>query len=157
MLNIAQVGAFKRFSLDDTCRMAVAMMVISSYDREFFKPKPKHNVINLAYGRDFLVEDEQYDLVVLHSILHCYASETPEGFAAVKERAKKIGKEKGKLLLLSPHHSIDKWRERLMNCGATFIVICEGGPATLSGWKIGDIAGYEILQRDSKITLYRKV
>lgn len=141
--NVAHVGAFKKRSEDDVGRTIEAITRVGKYDREMWHGRRSvHDVINLKDGRDFLKETRRYDLVITHSIFHPKVVQIP----------KRVCKE----LLLSERHSEENWRRRLVSTGAAYLVICEGQPMSLSGWHLGDIDGYEILERDHLITVYRK-
>jgi hypothetical protein len=131
-MNIAHVGAYKRFSDADGNRTATVMLHLLKHG---FNNRGKiyHDVINLKYGRDFLAENIQYDLIILHSIFQ-YDNEDN-----------------------SSHHNNENWRIKLSQSGAKFIAICEGQPCTLSGWQIGEIPGYAILERNSAITIYNRL
>jgi hypothetical protein len=141
--SIAHVGAFKRFSEADQGRTVFAVAAVMKYDREFIKERRENDIINLCYGRDFLTETFKYDMVILHSILF----RRYEYLQNVTDRE----------LLTSPHNDIEHWRARLTDTDAKFIVVCEYLPATLSGWNLGQLDGYERLEIDAKIAVYRKL
>lgn len=133
---IAHVGAYKKFSEADSGRQVRCLVWLVNNDsniRSF-----KHEVINLKYGRDFLLENKEYDIVILHSIF-LYSIKNPQ-----------------KQVMVSPEHSIENWKKRLIITNANYIFICEGQPCTLSGWKIGELVGYEIKHRDQLLTVYCK-
>lgn len=136
----AHVGATRPFTEADETRSLFANIAVLRHDQNFIK-KQQQDIINLMYKRDFLLEDRTYDYVVLHSIFeHNFTGS--EDFPVDAK--------------VSPRHTVENWRNRLANTDAEFIVICEGQPQTLSGWQIDKIPGYKILERDTKITLYRR-
>lgn len=142
-LRIAHVGAFRDKSSEDGARSVESLYRILQHDRDFiYGTKPNHDTINLIYGRDFLKESRTYDLVILHSIFHVNLL----GLARGKDR---------KQLSLSSKHSVLNWVRRLIKTRAIYISVCEGQPHSLSGWHLGEIPGYEILERDAKVTLYK--
>lgn len=143
-LQVAHVGAFKKKSPQDSARNVESVYRIMKRDRGFFEgTMADPDTINLTHGRDFLEEDKTYDLVILHSIFH----------------ASVLGVARGKVkrwLWLSDRHSVKNWKKRLERTKAQYISVCEGQPHSLSGWHLGEIPGYEILERDEKVTLYKK-
>ena len=149
-IRVAQVGAYKRFSDEDSCRNVTALAAIMQLDPSF-KGEPQHDVINLLYGRDFLTEKEAYDLVILHSIFL-----KPNKWEKILAE-KGLPNIKNPQLNLSPVDSLKRWRKKLASTNAEFIVVCEGQPNALSGWQLGQIEGYEILRMDTLVTVYRKV
>lgn len=143
-LQVAHVGAFKKKSSQDGARSVESIYRIMKRDREFFEGiMADHDTINLTHGRDFLEEDKTYDLVILHSIFH------PSVLGAAHGKAKRW-------LWLSDRHSVKNWKKRLERTKAQYISVCEGQPSSLSGWHLGEIPGYRILERDEKVTLYKK-
>lgn len=141
-VRIAQVGAFRRMSQEDSARLIATMVVILPIDKDFAMKEKVSDIINLSYGRDFLKEKKTYDLVILHSLL------SPK-MPALRSKSPR--------LLVSPSHTIKEWRRRLSSSGAKYISVCEGQPATFSGWELGEVPGYRILERDNKITIYARV
>jgi hypothetical protein len=111
--------------------------------------KWREDRVNLADGRDFLEETEQYDLVVLHSIFHPRGEITD---ALRRDLAEKVGP----AALLSPKHAVPAWKRRLEGCGAKHIIVCAGQPFTLDGWQLGELKAYEIAERDGLVTVYRR-
>jgi hypothetical protein len=93
------------------------------------KDKVTHEVINLQYGQDFLeMPPQACSLLILHSIF------APADYLAEK---------------------LSAWRKALVISQAECIAVCEGQPVTLNGWQIGRLEGYEILERDQMLTLYK--
>lgn len=122
-------------------RSLSALASISVHDKNFLcKREMAHDVINLSYGRDFLMEARLYDVVVIHSIL----SPQIKGFWRFPR------------LQVSPIHSLKMWRRRLVETSAKYIVICKNDPATLSGGEIGRLSGYDIIKKDETQTVYVK-
>lgn len=143
-LRIAHVGAFRGKSSEDGARSVETICRILQHDRDFiYGTKADHDTINLIYGRDFLKENRTYDLVILHSIFHTAQPKLVRG-------------KDYKQLSLSPKHSVLNWARRLIRARAIYISVCEGQPHSLSGWNLGDLPGYRILERDAKVTLYKK-
>ena len=144
--SIAHVGANKRFTNEDQCRLVHALSRLIHYDYEFAKlnadERIHHEIINLRYGDDYLKDHRVFEVVVLHSIFH------------PGDRFADVGGLKHVAVQLSPLHSLYKWREKLRSSGARYIGVCEGAPVTLNGWQIGDLDGYEIIERDRLFTLY---
>lgn len=127
-VNVAQVGAYRRFSQEDKSRLCYCL-------EKFDLNKIKNDIINLKYGRDFLKERFQYDIVILHSILDV-----------------NLPKMYGNKLLTSNKHNINSWKKRLISTKAKYIFVCQGQPFSLN---IGELTGYCILQ-DGVVTIYEK-
>jgi hypothetical protein len=144
-LNVAEVGAFKRRSQEDISRRIASISALLEIDPDFVSQKKSFDAINLSDGRDFLLEDEPYDLVIVHSVLS----------AGMQRNIRIPGHERE--LMVSQEHSIQNWKRRLVATGAQYIIIAEGQPYTLSGWELGDLPGYEVLRRDQWLTVYREV
>ena len=143
-VTVAHDGAFKTKCPEDEARTVESVVRIMRFDNDFFNtPEVKHETINLIHGRDFLEEDYKYDVVVLHSIFN------PPDPKAARGKAKRW-------LWLSDRHSVPNWKRRLARSKAIYISVCEGQPYTLSGWHLGDIRGYKIVDRDGKMTIYKK-
>jgi hypothetical protein len=141
---VAQVGAFKRMTHDDQMRILTTLALIGEKEPGFLKGFEAHNdIVNLAYGRDFLEERRHYDVVIVHSVL------------SPKLPMKGLWRLRSISLLISRHHTLKRWRSRLVSTGARMISVCELLPATLNGWELGELPGYKILSRDGRITLYR--
>lgn len=136
----AHVGAHKPFTADDLTRLG--SVVANGYFE--FRLGPA-DVINLEYGRDFLVEDKQYDCVLLHTIFH---ANRPEWLQMAQAAAHTI--------IVSPKHSLEAWRERLIKTDAKLICAYGGKMCSLEGWHIGDLPGYTIDVRDAMVTMYRR-
>lgn len=139
-LLVAEVGAFKRPSQEDTSRRLAALIEIMEIDAPFIITQKKFDAINLVDGRDFLRETYTYDVVIVHSVL---------------SPGVRIRGARNKELLTSPDHDIEVWRNRLISTGAKYIVVCEGQPYTLSGWELGDLPGYTVLKMDTRLAVYR--
>jgi hypothetical protein len=86
--------------------------------------KVEHDYIDLSRGRDFLQENAQYDVVILHFIWGF--TETPYKHPA---------------LAVSKDHNIERWRQRLISTGAKFI-FGFGGSSELACCTIHNIEGY---------------
>lgn len=142
-LKVAEVGAFKRRSREDTIRRTAALIEIFKLDPEFTARKKKFETINLVDGRDFLTETGTYDLVILHSIL---SPMLPLNLSPFVEDECRV----------SMHHDIDTWRDRLEETRAAYIVVAEGQPYTLSGRELGDLPGYDVMKSDEWLTVYRR-
>jgi hypothetical protein len=67
MPHIAHVGGFKRMSDGDRGRWMMALTWLFD-NGHHLSGDFTHEAINLKYGRDFLAEHEQYDIVVMHDI-----------------------------------------------------------------------------------------
>lgn len=119
------------------------MGLIAMLDPDYLKDQDlAADIINLAYGRDFLQESKTYDIVILHSIISTKVRLPASRFPRLR---------------VSPDHSLKVWRVRLGLTGAKYIAICEGLEATLSGREMGEILGYAVLKEDNTVTLYRKI
>lgn len=141
-IRVAHVGAFERLSADDENRDLSVMGLIALLDPDYLKDQEMApDIINLAYGRDFLQESKSYDIVILHSIVSTQVRLPSSRFPRLRA---------------SPSHSLKVWRVRLGLTGAKYIAICEGLEATLSGREMGEILGYAVLKEDGAVTLYRK-
>lgn len=101
-------------------------------DPQFFEyiVKAPQDHVELDMGRDFLLENRQYDLVILH---HIYAAPYGHGNAG--------GGHGVGLFRTSPNHSPEEWRTRLSNCGAKYI-FAFGGSTEVSGDYLGNIPMY---------------
>ncbi len=143
-LLVAEVGASKRRTQEDQVRRTAALIEIFEVDPDVAVRAKTFKAINLVDGIDFLDETDTYDIVIVHSVISPYIdrrhlpSHHPE-------------------LMTSPHHDIQNWKDRLVSTGAQYVVVCEGQPYTLSGWELGDLAGYYVVKRDRRLTVYRKV
>ena len=152
-IKIGHVGAYNPKSIEDTSRHLAIGIEVATDNMTFFKDGVTEDIVNLNYGRDFLVERRKYDLVITHSIF------TWKYGRVIKETNLKpadLENPHFRELSTSKHHSKERWLSRLRSCGARYIGVCEGQPAAMSGWELGDIPGYEILKRDHLITVYRK-
>lgn len=141
-LKVAEVGAFKRRSIEDTSRRIASLAALLEIDPDFAAQKKAFDAINLAEGRDFLLEDETYDIVIVHSVLS----------TGMRRDIRIPGHERE--LLVSEEHDIKNWKRRLVESGARYIIIAEGQPYTLSGFEIGDLPGYIKLKQDPWLTVY---
>lgn len=141
-IRVAHVGAFDRLSQADVDRDISVMGLIALLDSDFLKDQDlAPDIINLAYGRDFLQESKSYDIVILHSIVSTKVRLPSTRFPRLRA---------------SKDHSLKIWRVRLGLTGAKYIAICEGLEATLSGIEMGEILGYTVLKEDGYVTLYRR-
>ena len=141
-IRVAHVGAFDRLSAEDENRDLAVMGLITLLDPDYLKDQElAPDIINLAYGRDFLEESKSYDIVILHSIVSTKVRLPSNRFPRLRA---------------SPSHSLKMWRVRLGLSGAKYIAICEGLEATLSGREMGEILGYTAIKEDAFVTLYRK-
>lgn len=142
-IQVAEVGAFKRRSPEDTSRRIASLSALLEIDPDFAVQKKLFDAINLADDRDFLLENDPYDLVIVHSVLS----------TGMRQDLRIPGHERE--LMVSQEHSIKNWKRRLVETGAQYIIIAEGQPYTLSGWELGELPGYEVLRRDQWLTVYR--
>lgn len=142
-IRIAEVGAFKHRSREDSIRRTAAMIEIAQIDTPFAIQEKKFEAINLADGRDFLQEDDTYDMVIVHSVLS-----PGVGRVSVPGSEEEV--------MVSDEHTAEAWRERLVETGAKYIVVCEGQPYTLSGYELGNLPGYRLLKSDQWVAVYRK-
>jgi hypothetical protein len=142
-IEIAEVGAFKRPSREDKIRRTAALIAVTEVDPDFTGHAKKFDAINLVDGRDFLAEDDTYDMVVVHSVLS-------PGVKVPKEM--KLHPE----LMVSDTHDVEAWRDRLVATGAKYIVVCEGQPHTMSGYELGRLPGYELVKADQWVAVYQK-
>lgn len=140
-MKIAQVGAYSKFSQADSARQTHCILWLLKNDKIVFENKPTHDFINLKYKRDFLKEQETYDVVIVHSVFH--TDVVP--LANFKDK-----------VIVSENHTIVNWRNRLVSTCAKYIFICEGQPFTLSGWQIGELDYYNIEYRDALFTVYKR-
>ncbi len=83
--------------------------------------------IDLNEGRDFLKENNQYDIVVLHMIYSPY-----QGYGGNTENS---------LFNISDQHSPQNWNRRLKSSGAKYIFMFGDGEE-VHGKYIGKIDGY---------------
>lgn len=150
VLRVAQVGAFKKSSMGDMSRTIMAMMWLVDHKALDIKGRVRHDPVNLKYGRDFLQETEQYDIV----IVHCIFDVKPHELSAIPVllRDKLIPE----VARVSPLHSIVRWRARLLTTRAEYIFVFEDLPKSINGWKIGDLVGYKMAHRDPMFTAYKR-
>lgn len=148
-LRVAQVGAFRPFSEEDRTRWVVAMARVLTYEGDFGRGGPRHSVFNLKYGEDFLADEGLYEMVVLHSVLHPICEVTTD-------LCKELRKIQDGVAMVSPLHTLEKWRERLRLTNAKWIVACGGLPSSLDGWQLREMDGYKIVERNGMVTLYRR-
>jgi hypothetical protein len=132
MSGVAQVGAFKKMNDGDIGRWLIAVDWLMKNNVQF-PTRKDFDFVNLKYGRDFLAEHKQYDIVVMHDIFHANSAELP---LMPKLRVPKMVMQ---AIMLSPKHSVQQWRYRLMNTNAHHIFIFETAPCCLNGWKIGEL------------------
>lgn len=146
-MHIAHVGAERPLTFDDRFRRLRAMTVIGQPTAAWVE-----DVVNLLYGRDFLVEHTMYDVVILHSIFH---TNHATSLAATVADAVLAGPANA-IIPISPHHTVDleSWRARLVETGAKHIIVFESQPMSLSGWNLGELEGYCIREQDASITVY---
>lgn len=151
---VAQVGAYKRRTDGDITRWLTAVDWLMRNARHYDWTKPKHDVVNLRYGRDFLQEIEQYDIVVLHDIydgtLSNYQLDHVVGAPRVFTRQAKMA------LRTSPLQTVGAWAWRLARTGAEYIFVFEMSPACINGWNLGSLNGYDTVHQDHIFTVYRK-
>jgi hypothetical protein len=141
-VRVAEVGAYKRPSPEDGSRRLAALIEILEIDPAFIRQPKEFDPVNLVDGRDFLMETDVYDVVIVHSVLS----------TGVRTDLMPKGRE----LLTSPDHDVAIWRNRLVSTGAKYIVVCEGQPYTLSGWELGDLPGYTVIKMDTRLAVYKK-
>ena len=147
MLRIAQVGQSKKPTVADRHRWIHALAkIVELGEAAFLDEGAEHDTINLEVGRDFLLEDGKYDLVMVHSIFY---AETSNGVIRPDPRISEIG--------VSPHHCLKKWRTRLLRTKARLIVVYEGIAMSLNGHDLGNLSGYERIFLDRNMAIYRKV
>jgi hypothetical protein len=121
-VRVAQVGWNE--TSDDYYRSMHVWKKLVEIDHPISGPRDCDNDnINLHTGRDFLIEDKQYDVVVLHYIFNPKLSTNLGMFAQ------------------SPHHSIDRWINRLIDSRAQ-VIVTFGGYTEVSQCTIGPISGY---------------
>lgn len=87
-----------------------------------------HDFIDLNQGRDFLQEQQTYDIVILH---HIYTDESQEDHGVEDYQR-------------SPLHKKENWVQRLQNTRAKYIFVFGSGKETKSvdSDYIGSIPGY---------------
>jgi hypothetical protein len=86
--------------------------------------------IDLHDGRDFLQENAEYDIVILHSVYNPvdYHRKSYEGQSSI--------------FRVSPLHDRENWVNRLMNTGAKYIFTFGSG-SEVDGEFLGEIPGYD--------------
>lgn len=94
------------------------------------------DVININQGRDFLAENQKYDLVILCWIFGPSHYQSMSGEYNVSE-----------------NHTPEQWRARLRATGAAYIVV-SGGRTEVSGDYIGNIPGYYAKKISPSLTIY---
>jgi hypothetical protein len=101
--------------------------------------KTQFDGIDLNDGRDFLAEDRQYDIVVLHFVFR-------DAHRVAKEWAE------APELRVSPRASWEAWRRRLSASGARLIV----GMGEVGGGYIVTLDGYESVKVEDEFWVFRK-
>ncbi len=142
---IAHVGAYKRRTDGDIGRWLMALDWLMKNDA--LPTGFKHEVINLKYGRDFLTENNQYDIVVLHDIFD----------AGNKDIVSKIPKRVRQAIETSPYSSNEWWRLRLEMTYAKYIFVFETAPCCINGWGLGNLKDYETVYIDHQYAVYRRL
>jgi hypothetical protein len=102
------------------------------------------DIINLHEGRDFLRETHRYEIVILFSIHHP-TKDPVEDFV-----------NDGTELCLSPQHSLEAWRQRLIQTDAHVIYVTRMKTHTISGRNLGELAGYTRLSVSRELTVYQR-
>lgn len=142
---IGHVGAFKPHSWGDKSRLTTAIHWLVKKGRANHE-KVKHDEINLYYGRDFLVEDLKYDIVILHDVYRIKEAPKLVGLLRRKQRMQ---------IQTSEYHTPALWRGRLRRTGAYYIFVFQTAPLCLGVDDIGDIRGYkvtkELLEWDDRV------
>jgi hypothetical protein len=126
-LLIAHVGDVGS-SRDMTMRIVSVAWISRHRNDVLLSAKPLHDFIDLSGGRDFLAEDLKYDVVILH---YLWALDTIDVTPAFRQAT-----------ATSPHHSQERWRERLAATDAEVIIAFGGGNEVARAF-IGDIEGYK--------------
>ncbi len=88
--------------------------------------------IDLSHSRDFLTENKQYDVVILHYLFNPGDVPIPKHVAETFPTTK-----------TSPLQSPEAWRERLIATEAKYILVYGSHSTEIRGWYIGDLPGYE--------------
>jgi len=106
----------------------------------------ERDVIDLGNkpSRDFLSEEEAYDIVILH---HLYSPD-PSVWPHLR------GFEGG--FAMSPHHSVEAWRKRLASSGADMI-FAFGGDTEVSAKFLGDMPGFALLEQRGDMAVYERL
>lgn len=125
---VAHVGAHKKRTPGDTLRQIEALnwMMDNGFPVEL--NSKSHDVVNLEYGRDFLIETNHYDCVILHFVFR-------GGFRVPLQN-------KGQLST-SPESSWSAWRHRLAATQAQ-LIFAFGGETEIGGTFLVDVPGYKV-------------
>lgn len=99
----------------------------------------QNDYINLDQGRDFLEENQSYDVVILHHIYNPDEQEEP----------------KGGDFNVSSKHNENEWRNKLSHSGAMYIFVF-GGLGEVAVEYLGNISGYKLIKQDSLNGVYQK-
>lgn len=111
----------------------------------------EEDVIDLLDGRDFLAEDRRYDAVVIHSVFHSNDEHELAGTIRSSNMFNLMP------IPISPLHSIERWRERLLATGAAKILVFTTWPRSLDAESIGELPGYEDFGiADHDLTIYAR-
>lgn len=129
-MRIAHVGHTK--TLEDLTR--IIKVVTWCLDNGYNPKKGTNDYIELQHGRDFLIEKETYDIVILHFLFR-------GGFAVAPARLQ------CKELAYSPHASWASWRRRLVATRAK-LIFAFGGSTEVSGSYLVDLPGYKSFHED---------
>jgi len=116
----------------------IAFKWLSKNDPKCLSKSLSHDYIDLNEGRDFLIEDQTYHIVILH-----YLYNPP-----IKEETVKTG-----FFAISPFHTKDKWKERIISTNAKH-VFAIGSIGEVSGSYLGTLSGYSKTIHDDFTTVY---
>lgn len=130
-LNVAHVGATEHDSEDrtfydaDRTHFNVAIKWLEENDPATYQAmfNRRDDFVELQDGRDFLSENQKYDIVILHHLFAKQGSAQPGAF------------------MQSVSHGVDTWKRRLSQTGARYIFTF-GGSTEISGDYLGDVPGY---------------
>lgn len=142
---IAHVGAFKPFGICDRMRISKALVYLCKLKLE---PKKQNlDIINLCYGRDFLAESIKYEMVFLHTLFHSVGYDTrSSGWA-----------NKNEVMHVSPLHTVEAFKKRLIETEAKTIVVCDEQPFSLGSYALGSFEDYGLIVCDvGNLSIYQK-
>lgn len=147
-MRVAHVGAERPYTQQDRFRRLQAMALVGPQSWN----DAEEDLVNLLYGRDFLVEQETYDIVLVHSVFH---TNHPPSLQATINDAVRVGPAQA-IVPISPKHSLDAWRGRLVGTQAGHLLVFESQTLSLSAWNLGDLQGYALEFPDPRLGWYRR-
>jgi hypothetical protein len=145
-MNIALVGATG--SDLDIKILASCLKYLNDYYGDISVLKREYDTIDLNRGRDFLTENETYDIVVMFMIFRYRAEELLDYEQRNLDNSMRV----------SPLHSPENWRKRLLSTRAQIIYVTGYNDfSEISSDYLGKLPGYELEKVGYGDIVYRVV